>query len=260
MSKIGGYPHKQIEIKKNIKQFLSFFCREGGEWRKEKTIVFIESMFRPNCPVCRTRMEEDMFSPLTLNITDLLAVPCIFMDQGCTIKLQKKMLEEHEKEECRYRDLMCPGCQKKIQACKLPDHFQSCQSCLLYKSHIELDNTIAFTSMSFFPKPCIFKLVNSKNWFLYHVDFLNNKLVFYIKHYSGEERKETFSYNLKISNEGNTFSRSMSGVCTPFDMEVNDARMEGFTLDISVKVMTKMCSCSEINKIKLKVELFFFQS
>ena len=51
------------------------------------------------CPICRTRMEDDMFSPLTHNITDLLAVPCIFMDQGCTIKLKKSKIVKHEKEE-----------------------------------------------------------------------------------------------------------------------------------------------------------------
>jgi len=42
-----------------------------------------------------------MFSPLTLNITDLLTVSCIFMDQGCSIKLKKKEIVEHEKEEFR---------------------------------------------------------------------------------------------------------------------------------------------------------------
>ena len=44
-------------------------------------------------------MEDDMFSPITQNI-DLLAVPCIFMDQGCSIKLKKSEIVEHEKEEC----------------------------------------------------------------------------------------------------------------------------------------------------------------
>ena len=50
-----------------------------------------------------------MFSPLTLNIIDLLVVPCIFMDQGCNIKLKKKEIVKHENEECRYRELLCPG-------------------------------------------------------------------------------------------------------------------------------------------------------
>ena len=103
-----------------IKRYISYL------FSKKKNIVFKESMFRSRCPVCRTRMEVDMFSPLTLNITDLLAVPCIFMDQGCTIKLQKEMLEEHQKDKCTFRELNCPGCQKKIQACKVPDHLQSC--------------------------------------------------------------------------------------------------------------------------------------
>ena len=86
--------------------------------------------------------------------------------------------------------------------------------------------------------------------------------MFYLKHHSGEERKETFSYNLKVSNVGNTFSMSMSGVCTPVDMKVDDAMLGGFTLDVSVKVMEKMCfiSTDMDPKFSLKVELNLFQS
>ncbi|XP_023338281.1 uncharacterized protein LOC111708982 [Eurytemora carolleeae] len=70
---------------------------------------------RTVCPLCKTKMEEEtMFSPLTQNITDLLAVSCIFMDQGCTIKLKKSEIVTHEKEECR--ELMCPGCEEKFEA------------------------------------------------------------------------------------------------------------------------------------------------
>ena len=184
------------------------------------------------------------------------------MDQGCTIKLKKKEIVEHEKEKCKYRECMCPGCKEKIQARKLTDHFLYCAQ-LVCREHVHLDETknIVFPNYKVTScKPFVFKLDNSYNWFLLCIDRLEDKLVYHVKHYSGEERMETFSYNLKISNTENTFSRSMSGVCTPFDMEVNDARMEGYTLDISVKVMTKMCSCSDINKLKWKVELIFFQS
>ena len=84
--------------------------------------------------------------------------------------------------------------------------------------------------------------------------------MFYLKHHSGEERKETFSYNLKLSNVGNTFSRSMSGICTPVDMKVDDAMLGGFTLDVSVKVMEKMCSTDMYPKFLWKVKFNLFKS
>ena len=185
------------------------------------------------------------------------------MDQGCTIKLKKNKIVNHEKGECKYRELMCPGCKEKIQARTIPDHFRNCTELKFVIEDLKFDEKWTVRNFNHSIESCMriaYKLESSENWFLLCTDRLEDKLVICMKHYSAENRKEAFSYNLKVSNTGNTFSMSRSGVCTPFDMEVNDARMEGYTLDLSEKAMTKMCSCSDINKLKWKVELIFFQS
>ena len=190
-------------------------------------------------------MEDDMFSPLTQNITDLLAVPCRFVDSGCTIKLKKNEIVNHEKKECKYRELKCPVCFYGIFACRLPNHLINCPRIYFVIEDVKLDKTQteSFTTNKSkgSSQPVVYKLESSENWFFLCANRLEDNLVFCIKHYSGEERKETFSYNLKFSNTGNTFSRSMSGECTPIEMEIKDARREGYTLDISVDVMERKC-------------------
>ena len=221
-------------------------------------------LFRYNCPVCRTQMNIDMFSPLAQNITEILGIPCIFMNKGCSIKLKKSEILEHEKEQCRYRELMCPGCKEKCQAWKLPDHFVICRQ-LIYQDYwqcVELDEMTDFqyivpnmTTLDVF-RPVVFKLKNCGNWFLLCADMLEDKLVFYVKHYSREETKEIFYFNLKVFTEKQMFSRSMSGLCTSFDMEITDARTRGYTLDISVKAMENIISTTDKNeKYVFKVEL-----
>ena len=167
------------------------------------------------------------------------------MDQGCTIKLKKKEIVEHEKEKCRYRECMCPGCKEKIQACKLPDHFKICLqlSCQEKSLHMELDETQYewFIAPKIDPfESVVYKLETSYNWFLLCTDRLEDKLVFCIKHYCGEKTKETFNYKIKISDKMDKLSRSISGVCTPINMDIKDARSNGYTLDISVKAMRSM--------------------
>ena len=185
------------------------------------------------------------------------------------MKLKKNEMLEHEKEECRYRELMCPGCREKIQACKLPDHFVNCPQ-VKYKEtrqHVELEETRTMhpaCSRIASDRPRVFKLTNSKNWFLLCADVLDDKLVFYMKHYSGEKSKEKFNFNLKIFDQGNKQSRSLSGVqCTPFDMEVNDSRRKGFTLDISLEAMENMCylpNTDDIYKYIWSTEISLFKS
>ena len=193
------------------------------------------------------------------------------------MKLKKNEMLEHEKEECRYRELMCPGCREKIQACKLPDHFVNCPRVNYQETrqHVELEETQTMCYISrmhpacsgiasWTYKPRVLKLTNSKNWFLLCADVLDDKLVFYMKHYSGEKSKEKFNFNLKIFDQGNKQSRSLSGVqCTPFDMEVNDSRRKGFTLDISVEAMENMCylpNTDDICKYKWATKISLFKS
>ena len=203
-----------------------------------------------------------MFSPLTQNITDLLVVPCIFVDQGCTIKLKKNEIVNHEKEECKYREVKCPVCFYVIFACKLPNHFINCPRIYVVIEDVKLDKTQteSFTSnkskgVSQFSQPVVYKLESSENWFLLCADVLEDELVFCIKHYSGEERKEAFSCNLKFSNKGKEFSRSMTGECTPIEMEIKDARREGYTLDISVEVMEMKCLLpNTVNEYEFDIE------
>lgn len=89
--------------------------------------------------------------------------------------------------------------------------------------------------------PKVFKLRNSENWFLLCADVLEDKMMFYIKHFNGEGIKEEFKFYLKISSKDKASSRSMRGVlCAPIDMEIMDARTQGFTLDINVKAMERI--------------------
>jgi len=109
--------------------------------------------------------------------------------------------------------------------------------------------------------PVVYKLESSENWFFLFTDRLEDKVVFYIKHYSGEERKKTFSCNLKVSNKGKEFSRSMTGECTPIEMEIEDARREGYTLDISVEVMKRKCSLpNTVNKYNWDIEFVLIKN
>ena len=89
--------------------------------------------------------------------------------------------------------------------------------------------------------PKVFKLRNSENWFLLCADVLEDKMMFYIKHFSGEGIKEEFKFYLKISSKDKASYRVMRGVlCAPIDMEIMDARTQGFTLDINVKAMERI--------------------
>ena len=88
--------------------------------------------------------------------------------------------------------------------------------------------------------------MNSENWFLLCADVLEDKMEFYIKHFSGDGIKEQFKFNLEISSKDNASSRSMSGVqCTPIDMNIMYAKTQGCTLEIDVKAMGKIYFCND---------------
>ena len=132
--------------------------------------------------------------------------------------------------------------------------------------NIELDETqtVWFSSSLIETRqPRVFKLETYENWFLLCVDVIEDKMVFYLKYFSGEGTKEAFNYYLKVSDVGNKFSRSMSGVCTPLNMEIEVARRNGFTLDVSVEVMENVCylpNTDNNDKYKWDIDFCLFKT
>ena len=90
------------------------------------SIHIIILLFSGKCPTCRIRMKPGMFSHLALNISELLEFSCMNLEQGCQVKMMKNEILKHEREECRYRELQCPGCKKMIAVFILPEHFKEC--------------------------------------------------------------------------------------------------------------------------------------
>ena len=167
------------------------------------------------------------------------------LEKGCQVKLKKKEILKHEMEECRYRELQCPGCGEMVAGFVLPEHFKVCDR-LQYEEHrqsMELNEEENefwnFTDLTFI-RPLVYKLENSKNWFILFDKIVGFKHVFFIMHFCGE-KKETFNFDLKISGGSKVFSRSMIGRCTPFGMGVDEAIRMGYTLEIITSAMEEMC-------------------
>ena len=60
------------------------------------------------------------------------------LEKGCQVKLKKKEILEHEREECIYTEkLQCQGCEEMIAVFVLPEHFKDC-GYLSYKSVKEI--------------------------------------------------------------------------------------------------------------------------
>ena len=87
--------------------------------------------------------------------------------------------------------------------------------------------------------PIVFKLKNSTNWFILVVKYVEYKVVFYVQHFCGEEKKETFNFELKISGGSEAIFRSLTAKCTP--MGVMNAMKMGNTLEVSKVAMEEMC-------------------
>ena len=86
----------------------------------------------PTCPVCRADKVEDRFSVVAGKIADLLEVECANLEQGCTVKLLRPSLEEHEAACIYTQNLKCPnaeayGCKVKVSVANCVEHIITCR-------------------------------------------------------------------------------------------------------------------------------------
>ena len=136
----------------------------------------------------------------------------------------------------RNLEFKCPGCDKMIAGFVLPEHFKICDGLhgetdkpIQLNVEDEEDRDLKYLSSI---SPVVYQLENSKNWFILFYKLVGHKHVFYVHHFCGEEKKETFNFEMKIFG-GSEFLLSLNAKCSPLGLGVEDAIRTGNKLEIS---------------------------
>ena len=160
-------------------------------------------------------------------------------------------------------------CDRKIKLSGMIKHFTDCQH-LSYKQthqHLKL-NTILTVSrdknIKFSNKPLVYKLEeleDSRNWFILQGWSRGDQFMFFLMHHSREILEEVY-YKLKVYG-WDSDGRSMIGRCTPMGIELKNAVKNGYTLDISITNLEKICLIFDLTaqkncKLRIKFSVIKF--
>ena len=77
----------------------------------------------------------------------------------------------------------------------------------------------------------VYKLEESRDWFIIRHWYVYGKDVFYIMHHSEEETKDVFFYNFKSSDDYNCI-KPVTVRCAPMGISPEDAVHNNFTTNI----------------------------
>lgn len=86
----------------------------------------------------------EYFSPIALNVTELLEFPCENAEEGCNVSVLKSQLISHQ-NVCRFQDIIpCPGfkCYKMLSYANIEKHLEGCDNIIMSEATIQLDSKI----------------------------------------------------------------------------------------------------------------------
>ena len=90
-------------------------------------------------------------------------------------------------------------------------------------------------------KPLIYKMEDSRNWFIFQGWSRGDQFIFFMMHHSREILEEVFYYKVKIYGAPDPDGRSMIGRCAPMGIGLEDVLKNGSTLNIDITDLEKIC-------------------
>jgi len=138
----------------------------------------------------------------------------------------RMMKEMKGKADFELVNPVCPSfCGRNIPLENMVEHIRSCDYIKFDDRHLKLNTEVIIT----YDYPTIvYKLEESRDWFILKRQNINNKYVFYILHHSEEETKDVFYYSWKYSDDYNCI-KSVTVRCAPMGISPKVAVRNNFT-------------------------------
>ena len=130
---------------------------------------------------------------------------------------------------------VCPGYKCKRNDIPLENMFEHMKSCnsirfnTFNEYQLKLNTEVSVTGNV--NDYLVYKLKESRDWFVCQIKIVKEKFVFYIIHPSEEETKDVFFYSLKYLNDGEIIKSGLLR-CAPVGISVKDAVHNNFTTNI----------------------------
>jgi len=140
----------------------------------------------------------------------------------------RMMKEMKGKADFELVNPVCPGsCWRNIPLDNMVEHIKSFKCIEFNESHLKLNTEVKIDDSYF----VVYKLEESRDWFIDSIRYVNGKPVFYIMHHSGEETKDVFYYSFKYF-EDDVYIKSGTVRCAPMGISPEDAVHNNFTTNI----------------------------
>ena len=200
---------------------------------------------RSKCPVCLADLLPNMYSQFAQRITELLEYRCRNQGAGCQVALLKQDLLRHELA-CNYTEkVQCPGGCRAVARFHIHRHITTCRG--IHANRFSVGKPVCVTltcgTFSSLIKTQMYEpegqCGQTEKFFLVGTK-VEEKAVFLVKLLS-EDRSRKYALAMEVSNKSETYSRSFLGETVQVGVDVEKAVEEGNTLELSAKVMERIC-------------------
>ena len=152
-------------------------------------------------------------------------------------RIEELKLKHEELIQTTQPSPVCPNisCRRNIPLENMFEHMKGCDLLKFNERELKLNTEVSAAVSSHTE---VFKLEESRDWFIYKTTYFNNKLVLYIIHHSEEETKDVFYYSLTYFEKG-VVIKSGPVRCAPMGISFKDAVQNNFTTNIPDNVFLK---------------------